>query len=952
VDSQRLSHYELLHRIGEGGMGEVWLARDTHLGRHLAIKMLCEDAADDAARRRLRFEARTVSALNHPHIVTVYDVGRDAGGRDFIAMELLDGEALSNRLARHEHGIDLALEVGLAVASALVAAHAAGIVHRDVKPANVMLTRSGQVKLLDFGIAKLTHVSGSSAQAPTMALPATAAGTVVGTPAYMAPEQIEGREVDSRTDVFALGLLLFELACGRRAFQAQNPAALLGAILRDPAPPLARSCRGCPPALSRLVADCLAKSPGARPTSAEVLQRLSECALHWQRRHTLAARMQRPALAWPTAAALLLATVAAGWHWHAGRKGAQALVEGLREVEALVADERQVDAFARVLALRETAPGDPRLAQWLEELSFPADLITEPAGARLRVKSYAEPDSPWIELGNSNQRGARVPAAHVRWRVEREGFLPLQLALSVPPATMQLTPLDVAPHGMLQVPKGTSMLSLRLPPREFDTFWLGRTEVTNAEFQRFVDAGGYRSSEWWTEPFVEKGTALDFAEAVARFRDATGRPGPAGWELGRYPDGKDDLPVTGISWFEAAAYAVWAGGSLPSAWHWVGAAAHSNHSDVLVFGNFESAGALAVASRHATSPYGHEDLAGNVAEWTSTRQDGAMLTLGGHWRSSSYLFNDVDATDPWMRADHLGMRVARIDGTVDSALHEAPPRVAADFGTPVSDEVFAALLRFYASDPAAEPGVLEGEEAHPYWRLQRWRIPSAYGNDSFRLWLYLPNASASPHHAVLYAPTSSAHLISDSARDGARDFAWLVRSGRAVAFPVYANTYERRLPDDAPPATRRATRMRWSQDAARVIDLLQTHPDIDQDTLAFVGYSLGANAGVSMLAVEPRIRVGVLMATGLHPRETPPELDLINFLPRIRQPLLLLGGRNDFINPLDTSQRPLFERIGTDPALKKHHVFEGGHVPARMQELIGVVLDWLDTHQGPVQPPR
>jgi eukaryotic-like serine/threonine-protein kinase len=946
-----LSHYELLHRIGEGGMGEVWLARDPRLGRQLAIKTLRADSTDEASRRRLLIEAQAVSALNHPHIVTVYDVGRDEAGRDFIAMEHIDGEALSTRLAGGRAGVELALDVGLAVASALAAAHAAGIVHRDVKPANVMLTASGQIKLLDFGIAK-RDASVAAPDDTTCAPPATAEGVVVGTPAYMAPEQIEGRALDARTDVFALGLLLFELACGRRAFDAATPAALLGSILRDEAPPLARHCRDCPPALARLVADCLAKSPAARPSSAQVQHRLETIGDAWRHRHTLGARLRSPLVALPLAAMVLLAMALGWWHQQQQAVAERLLSDGVREIEALVAAERRVDAFARTLELRRLAPDDLRLAQWWEEVGYPVSLVSTPPGARVRVKPYAEPDADWIELGHTDQHGARIPAAHVRWSVEADGYLPLLLALSTPPPPLVLTPLDMAPPGMRHVPAGAVELSGRLPSREVEAFWLGRTEVTNGEFQQFVDSGGYQNPEWWTVPFIHSGVELDFEQAMARLRDATGRPGPAGWDLGRHPDGAEDLPVTGISWYEASAYSAWAGGQLPSAWHWLLGAAHSIHSDVLAFGNFESTGPVAVATRHATSSFGHEDMAGNVAEWTSTRRENAALTLGGHWRSSRYLFNDIDATDPWTRADYLGLRLARIEDTADPALLEAPPGTQTGFGEPVADDLFAMLLRFYASEPAAVPGVMEAEEHYPHWRLQRWRVPAHYADESFRLWLYLPHAAAPPYQTLLYAPTSSAQAMSDSTLDGARDFAWLVRSGRAVAFPVYFNTYERRLPADAPPALRRSTRMRWSQDAARVIDVLQAHPELDIARLGFLGYSLGAFAGMSMLAVEPRLTLGVLMATGLHPREFPPELDVINFLPRIRQPLLLVGGSDDFINPLETSQRPLFVRLGTEPALKQHYVYDGGHVPTRMQEVIGVVVDWLDRHQGPVRPVR
>jgi eukaryotic-like serine/threonine-protein kinase len=777
-----------------------------------------------------------------------------------------------------------------------------------------MSTRSGQIKLLDFGLAK-RDPSAIGPDDVTCAPPATAEGVVSGTPAYMAPEQIEGQGLSARTDVFALGLLLFELACGRRAFVAPTPAALLVAILRDIPPPLARHCRDCPPALARLVAECLARQPTERPTSAEVLRRLQAINVDWRERHTLSARLRRPMVAWPLAGVLLVALAAGLWMRQQQVASARALDDGLREIEA--GDCRAPHRRIRLCpGLASSVSRGPQ-----------ACAVVGRAGLSGR---------------SGHDAARRAPAHQALYRAGRR----LDRTRLLRPARYAGARGARALVGGGRGPSAPRARIVDPTPAAA----AGETEVTNADYQRFVDDGGYRNPEWWSEPFIDGDLELGFGEAIARFKDATGRTGPAGWELGRHVDGAEQLPVSGVSWYEASAYAAWAGARLPSVWHWLSAAAYSNDSDVLVLGNFESSAVAAVGSRRATSPYGHEDMAGNVAEWTATRRDGAVLVMGGHWRSLGYLFNDYDGADPWTRNDHIGLRIARIDGDPDPAFAEAPPREQLEFGEPVGDDMFDVLLRFYASEPAAKPGLLEGEQAYPHWRLQRWRVPAAYADGGFRLWLYLPHGAAPPYQTVLYAPTSSAQIMSDSALDGARDFAWIVRSGRAVAFPVYFDTYERRLPADVELSVRRTARMRWSQDAARVIDLLQTHPDLDTTRLAFVGYSLGAQAGMSMLAVEPRFKVGVLIATGLHPRVVPPELDLVNFVPRIRQPVLLVGGSDDFINPVETSQRPLFERL-TGATAKRHYIFKGGHVPPKQQEVIGVVLDWLDRHLEPVAPP-
>jgi serine/threonine-protein kinase len=267
----RLGPYEILGLIGAGGMGEVYRARDTRLDRTVAVKVLPGDlAANHERRQRFEREARTISALNHPHICTLHDVG-EADGQSFLVMEHLTGETLAERLKKGPLPLEQALTVAAEIADALAAAHRQGVVHRDLKPANVMLTRSG-AKLLDFGLAKLAGHGEQPAAArlasATRSTPLTSEGVIVGTLQYMAPEQLEGKSADARTDLWALGAMLYEMLTGRRAFEGTSAASLIGAILeREPAP-LSTLQPLTPPSLDRLVTRCLAKQPDDRWESA------------------------------------------------------------------------------------------------------------------------------------------------------------------------------------------------------------------------------------------------------------------------------------------------------------------------------------------------------------------------------------------------------------------------------------------------------------------------------------------------------------------------------------------------------------------------------------------------------------------------------------------------------------------------------------------------------------
>ncbi len=263
---RRLSHYEILDRIGEGGMGVVYKARDTHLDRFVAIKILPADkVANPERRRRFVQEAKSASALNHPGIVTIHDIA-EADGVDFIAMELVAGQTLERIIPRGGLRLGDVLGYGIQIADALAAAHAAGIVHRDLKPSNVMVTDQGQVKLLDFGLAKLVDRGVLQAEALTASIPAaiTTEGTIVGTLAYMAPEQAEGKGADPRGDIFSFGAVLYEMVTGERAFHGDSPLSMLTAILREEPKPIGDTTTGPSHELERVITRCLRKSPERR----------------------------------------------------------------------------------------------------------------------------------------------------------------------------------------------------------------------------------------------------------------------------------------------------------------------------------------------------------------------------------------------------------------------------------------------------------------------------------------------------------------------------------------------------------------------------------------------------------------------------------------------------------------------------------------------------------------
>jgi len=269
--SQTILHYRIIHQLGAGGMGDVYLAEDTRLDRKVAIKFLsAESASDDGAKKRLMREARAAAKLDHPNICAIYEVG-EADGQTFIVMQYVEGETLTARFNRNPMTLSDALAVAEQVANALAEAHARGIVHRDIKPQNIMLTTRAQVKVLDFGLAKVMRektLPESEAETATLV---TQSGVIIGTVPYMSPEQVRAEDLDGRSDIFSYGVVLYEILSGRRPFEAKSTAEVISAILTQEPPPLRGQASAVPEGLERLIRKCLEKEPARRYQTMEEL---------------------------------------------------------------------------------------------------------------------------------------------------------------------------------------------------------------------------------------------------------------------------------------------------------------------------------------------------------------------------------------------------------------------------------------------------------------------------------------------------------------------------------------------------------------------------------------------------------------------------------------------------------------------------------------------------------
>jgi hypothetical protein len=467
-----------------------------------------------------------------------------------------------------------------------------------------------------------------------------------------------------------------------------------------------------------------------------------------------------------------------------------------------------------------------------------------------------------------------------------------------------------------------------------------------------VDQGGYAKREYWTEPFVKDGRTLSWEEATGSFRDATGRPGPAAWELGSYPDGQGEYPVGGVSWFEAAAYARFAGKTLPTFYHWFKATDVGRifkFADILLFSNFRGRGTVAVGSLDGTSPFGSYDMAGNVREWCATGSPRERYILGGAWDEPAHVYIGERRLSPWARDGVNGLRCARYITAVP-ALPAPVAETWRDYSAekPASDEAFRTYASFYSYDRTDLEPVVERIEEDEHWRREKISFRAAYGNERVLAHLFLPRNAKPPYQTIVFFPTGEAWFQRSSDFLRMSHFDFLMRTGRAVLHPVYKGTYERALPSDVEgPNEERDLVVQQVKDFRRSLDYLETRPDIDHARLGMLEVS--GSMQVLMLALDKRLKVGVAHSTGLSPTREPAEIDVFNFAPRVRQPYLMMNGRYDSELPLEISQRPLFRLLGTPEKDKRAVLVDSGHGIVRSPDRVRETVDWLDRYLGPVR---
>ncbi|HEX6126605.1 MAG TPA: bifunctional serine/threonine-protein kinase/formylglycine-generating enzyme family protein [Pyrinomonadaceae bacterium] len=1029
-NGRSFAHYEIIRRIGEGGMGVVYLGRDTRLDRRVAIKLLntrFERNADNI--RRFIQEAKAASALNHPNILTIFEIG-EIEGSHYIVSEYIEGRTLRDLMKSEKIELRRIVDIVGQIADALAAAHKARIVHRDIKPENIIVRDDGYVKVVDFGLAKLIpeNVSGVWAQG-LQHQNSTASGMILGTVNYMSPEQAKGQRVDQRTDIFSLGVVLYEMIARKRPFEGDSAAESFANLINkqpesveaDGSPALAE--------LQRILTKMLRKDREARhQTMQEVAADLRETRGGdfsnpvFEQQTKAALYTQSPTVLMPQTTAggantteetsaiyaawhqrwrvegaiVLLLAIAAGGYlmWH--RSNLNWAKSQVARVQEFARADKYFEAFDLASQVQDYLPGDPTLMAVMPSISDTLTVNSEPAGAQVYLKRYqADENGLFPErraIGITPITSLRIPKGPQIVYLEKEGYAPVQTVISNrlirfgnnlvwnPTSSVEISrkliEAGALPDKMIFVPGGEYRLASSMRPTDdkikLDDYFIDKYEVSNKDYKEFVSFGGYARQEYWKVPIVKDGRTLSWNEAMSLFHDRTSLPGPREWSNQEFPAGKADHPVTGITWYEAAAYAEFKQKKLPTVFQWEKAARNGTHLDasykmpwgdlfpgdsIKYRANFDNNGTVPVDSEEfGISEFGAFNMAGNVSEWVLNQGPDGHFATGGAWGEPIYTFSYFGNYPDLFASPKRGFRCVRLVASDQASSDQGGAKLQKDLPVPnyprTTEAQFRELAGFY--DYAKTPldgEVIESTETAD-WRREKITFNGAVGERAIA-YLYLPHNAAPPLQVIqMLAGSDVDNGVTPVPLLAEEWMGSVMKSGRALLAVVVKGNSERPWPPNY--QRPRYESAEWHDllvnrftDHRRGLDYLETRDDIDMSRVGFVGISSGASTGLILAAVESRYRSIFLTAGGLpaYFMTNQPAANPINFAPHVKPPKHILNGRFDENYPGKTALEPML-KLFSEP--KEVEIYEGPHAPP-IEVLVPAMNKFFDKTLGPVR---
>ncbi len=992
---ESILHYKILEKLGEGGMGVVYLAEDTKLKRQVAIKFLPKQISTDTEeRKRFEIEAQAAAALNHPNIATIYSI-EETDDQMFITMEYVKGKELKY-LVETGHApslqINEVIKIVIQIAEGLEAAHKIGIIHRDIKSQNIMITDDGKTKIMDFGLAKIKG-----------GIQLTKTGSTVGTAAYMSPEQASGKEVDHRTDIWSFGVVLYEMLCGCLPFKNEYDAALMYSILNEQPDPIEKYNPDIPDELKNIFNGCLEKDPEKRFQSFDEivsrfysLQEVSKGSK--ENLISFKQQLRKPKIFIPVIIVFILVVIIAliPYYQLLNRNRAE---EKIPVIKNFVKEGKYFEAFQLAKQEEEYLKNDSTFKSLIPDYSDYLTVLSKPEGAKVYLKRYIpnkNADSIAKEYaGLTPIHNLQVIRGGYLVYLEKEGFAPVERVFSSffgpeevqraygLPTNKRLTNITITANlldknkaikNMVFIPGGKYHLVGWDAPSstnvQLSDYYIDKYEVSNKDFKSFITAGGYSKKQYWKYSFIKDGKHISWEEAMSKFVDRTGLPGPRTWINQEYPAGKDNYPVTDISWYEAAAYAEFVDKKLPTIFQWERAARNGEYEvydlvmpwglkapneAILHRANFESNGALPVDSfEFGISPFGCYNMAGNVKEWCFNETNNGNVTTGGSWQDPIYTFAYFGVYPSFYSSNVIGFRCVRIVGNDAGENSQIKIDVKKNIPVykPVDKKTYESFLSQYRYDKKPlKPKIIETTET-PDWTKEKIKF-TGIDNDTILAYLYLPKRAAKPYQCLEWIPHSG--IINGNERvDNAVEvvFSAQIKSGRALLAVVPLGAIGRphkpgfEWPDLGTVKYREQT-INYVNEFRIGIDYLETRKDIDMEKLAFVGTSWGStNAGIILASIEKRYHSVIFIAGGIHrsAMKMLPEVNPVNFTPYIKAPKLLLNGKYDEAFPPETEAMPFYKLL-SEP--KQLSLTESGHVPTLEKRII-IVNKWLDKTLGPV----
>jgi hypothetical protein len=618
------------------------------------------------------------------------------------------------------------------------------------------------------------------------------------------------------------------------------------------------------------------------------------------------------------------------------------------------------EVYKKAKKLNRTLKTHPEYYQIWNDITVKIDLNTTPGGAAVYAKPYNDQDTGWYYLGDTPLHETAIPRGLSLIKLVKSGY-EVQHDLIYnsfgyhdlfEPRHYDLHTEDEVPEGMVFAKgfKGDWFKTGSLPEQTAGDFWVDQYEVTNLQYQAFVDAKGYQTRSNWNFPFAYNNDTISWEEAMDRFRDQTGKPGPSKWIMGEFPPGEEQLPVSGISWFEAAAYAAYTNKELPTIYHWMYLAEPHAAPELVKYGNFEGNHPLPVGSLPCMTRYGTYDLPGNVTEWVFNAAGDQRAIIGGNFREASYFYTDIYYISPWTRMDRIGFRCMRyINDTLKTDLTGSRPSRIRDFSTakPVSDEVFDIIKNRYRYQKASlNPRISEKVDSAD-WILESVILEVPYEDTPMPVQVYLPKNSEPPYQTVLFFPWVDV-LYLDSMEDfDISPLEFFLKSGRAVIWPIYYGTFGRKKIDAQNMQTRTLRFTYEMIDFQIACDYLESREDIDMDRLAYAGISWGGFMAPYLLALEQRVKAGIVVAFGVLSDGSFPEYDQISYLSRVKIPMLMMNGKYDFDFTMET-QQAFYEFLGTPEEDKVWKLYEHVH-GAPTAAVVNESLAFLDKYFGTIK---